>query len=241
MQWICLFKHQILQKPEHGSLRIRAHLSWRTGNISMFSTCSELTPRAPIPDGRMERIMQPCPWVYVMEIEIIGNWFVGICLPPPTDPLLRSLYSHNLDNSQFTIITIITTNNHRDITPRVSQLVKMWLVWPSTILAPETALCIACKWTLSFWFSFFFPSIERSWINYTSLRAGGRSESNHQIYNLTLRNFDQINLINHQLHPLVFLMLLCQVHDYFLGPTSPTTYCLEVLECTKKWGLYLKE
>ena len=27
---------------------------------SMFSTCSELTPRAPIPDGRMERIMQPC-------------------------------------------------------------------------------------------------------------------------------------------------------------------------------------
>ena len=26
----------------------------------MFSTCSELTPRAPIPDGRMERIMQPC-------------------------------------------------------------------------------------------------------------------------------------------------------------------------------------
>ena len=26
-------------------------------NISMFSTCSELTPRAPIPDGRMERIM----------------------------------------------------------------------------------------------------------------------------------------------------------------------------------------
>ena len=43
-------------------------LSWRTGehlsgepeNISMFSTCSELTPRAPIPNGRMERIMLPC-------------------------------------------------------------------------------------------------------------------------------------------------------------------------------------
>ena len=27
--------------------------------ISMFSTCSEVTPRAPIPDGRMEQIMQP--------------------------------------------------------------------------------------------------------------------------------------------------------------------------------------
>ena len=25
----------------------------------MFSTCSELTPRAPIPDGRMERFMHP--------------------------------------------------------------------------------------------------------------------------------------------------------------------------------------
>ena len=27
----------------------------------MFSTCSELTPRAPIPDGRMERFMHPWP------------------------------------------------------------------------------------------------------------------------------------------------------------------------------------
>ena len=26
----------------------------------MFSTCSELTPRAPIPDGRMAQFMQPC-------------------------------------------------------------------------------------------------------------------------------------------------------------------------------------
>ena len=26
----------------------------------MFSTCSELTPPAPIPDGRMAQIMQPC-------------------------------------------------------------------------------------------------------------------------------------------------------------------------------------
>ena len=28
--------------------------------FSMFSMCSELTPRAPIPDGRMERFMHPC-------------------------------------------------------------------------------------------------------------------------------------------------------------------------------------
>ena len=26
----------------------------------MFSSCSELTPRAPIPDGKMEQFMQPC-------------------------------------------------------------------------------------------------------------------------------------------------------------------------------------
>ena len=30
----------------------------------MFSTCSELTQRAPIPDGRMEQIMQPCSIYY---------------------------------------------------------------------------------------------------------------------------------------------------------------------------------
>ena len=41
------------------SLRIRAHLGEQK-NISMFYTCSELTPRAPIPDGRMTQIMQPC-------------------------------------------------------------------------------------------------------------------------------------------------------------------------------------
>ena len=58
----------VLREPEHGSPRTRAHLSWRTGehlsgepeNISMFSMCSEFTPRAPIPDGRMERFMHPC-------------------------------------------------------------------------------------------------------------------------------------------------------------------------------------
>ena len=61
----------VYREPEHSSPRPRtwAHISWRTGehlsgepeNISMFSTCSELTPRAPIPDGRMERFMHP--WI----------------------------------------------------------------------------------------------------------------------------------------------------------------------------------
>ena len=29
----------------------------------MFSMCSELTPRAPIPDTRIPQLMQPCRWV----------------------------------------------------------------------------------------------------------------------------------------------------------------------------------
>ena len=32
----------------------------------MFSTCSELTPRAPIPDGRMAQFMQPWSWLRLM-------------------------------------------------------------------------------------------------------------------------------------------------------------------------------
>ena len=35
----------------------------------MFSACSELTPRAPFPDGRVERIMQPC--VQVEQLDIV--------------------------------------------------------------------------------------------------------------------------------------------------------------------------
>ena len=34
-------------------------------NISMFSMCSELTPRAPIPDSRIAQFMQPCLYIYL--------------------------------------------------------------------------------------------------------------------------------------------------------------------------------
>ena len=44
-------------------------------NISMFSTCSELTPSAPIPDGRMEQIMQPCGQPLINQIL---NW-INFC------------------------------------------------------------------------------------------------------------------------------------------------------------------
>ena len=56
------------------SLRIRAHLSWRTGNISMFSMCSELTPRACIPDTRIPQLMQPCPQKQELSIYLRPIW-----------------------------------------------------------------------------------------------------------------------------------------------------------------------
>ena len=42
----------------------------------MFSMCSELTPRAPIPDGRMEQITQP--WLYDKydQYEFVFDWFM---------------------------------------------------------------------------------------------------------------------------------------------------------------------
>ena len=53
----------------------------------MFSTCSELTPRAPIPDGRIEKIMQPCleelqyivlsQWCMIIELERKCEGFTG--------------------------------------------------------------------------------------------------------------------------------------------------------------------
>ena len=51
----------VLKEPEHSSLRIRAHLSWMLENRKHLHVLNvlELTPRAPIPDGRMEQIMQP--------------------------------------------------------------------------------------------------------------------------------------------------------------------------------------
>ena len=47
----------------------------------MFSTCSKLTPRAPIPDGRMEQIMQP--WLKYFKLAHL--WSSGI-----VDGLLRA-------------------------------------------------------------------------------------------------------------------------------------------------------
>ena len=48
-------------------------------NISMFSTCSELTPRAPIPDGSMERVMQP--WLkWLWTYRTLLSWWTIRCL-----------------------------------------------------------------------------------------------------------------------------------------------------------------
>ena len=56
----------VLWGPEHGSPRTRSRFSESqtraqfSENISTFSMCSELTPRAPVPDNRTPQLMQPC-------------------------------------------------------------------------------------------------------------------------------------------------------------------------------------
>ena len=50
--------------------------------ISMFSTCSELAPCAPIPDSRIAQFMQPC---LRQGIKYFGvNWF-NLCLREARD------------------------------------------------------------------------------------------------------------------------------------------------------------
>ena len=46
----------------------------------MFSTCSELSPRAPIPDGRMAQIMQP--------------WALSDCTGAPNQTTLLKVVSN---------------------------------------------------------------------------------------------------------------------------------------------------
>ena len=46
----------------------------------MFSTCSELTPRAPIPDGRKAKFMQPCSYLTIprpLSLCHISTWKMG--------------------------------------------------------------------------------------------------------------------------------------------------------------------
>ena len=44
----------------------------------MFSMCSELTPRAPIPDTRIPQLMQPCKCVYnFYGLYLLGFLFQG--------------------------------------------------------------------------------------------------------------------------------------------------------------------
>ena len=82
----------------------------------MFSTCSEPTPRAPIPDGSMERIMQPCTqcasiWLYLCTPASKLSWSLaarvsgrvsGVPVSPPwratkLSPLLEGLHDDDDD------------------------------------------------------------------------------------------------------------------------------------------------
>ena len=42
----------------------------------MFSMCSELTPRAPIPDTRIPQLMQPCSLTPVVETWLMWLWLM---------------------------------------------------------------------------------------------------------------------------------------------------------------------
>ena len=64
--WLPLNKHAIIISKNR-----RSAVLWESERTQeqekRFPTCSELTPHAPIPDGRMEQIMQP--------------WSLSKCLP----------------------------------------------------------------------------------------------------------------------------------------------------------------
>ena len=57
--WLPLNKHAM--NIWLSSLRIRAHLSWRTGkHLHVLHVLRTFTPRARIPDTRIPQLMQPC-------------------------------------------------------------------------------------------------------------------------------------------------------------------------------------
>ena len=58
----------------------------------MFSMCSELTPRAPIPDTRIPQLMQPWQHPSRTLVQLIGKakYFEKLC-----SPVLRTLGIHD--------------------------------------------------------------------------------------------------------------------------------------------------
>ena len=47
----------------------------------MFSMCSELTPRARIPDTRIPQLMQPCPTVVLKRATTVPAFSIHLLLP----------------------------------------------------------------------------------------------------------------------------------------------------------------
>ena len=65
----------------------------------MFSACSKLTPRAPIPDGRMEQIMQPC--LQAIQLIFVGNIKVSSrSTNPPQQELTNPLGKNKPSSSR---------------------------------------------------------------------------------------------------------------------------------------------
>ena len=101
MRWISLFEHQ---QSEHTYVGEQE-------NISMFSTCLKLTPRAPIPDGRMEQIMQPCHGVIAL-CKLPTFWCLCFqCWSRPNFPTLcDQLHYHSEVHSELKIWYYCTPN-----------------------------------------------------------------------------------------------------------------------------------
>ena len=76
--WLPLNKHAM--NIWLSSLKIRAHLSWRTGKLSMFSMCSELTPRAHVRDNRIPQLMQPCQFHTTTYLQYTHVCHPSICI-----------------------------------------------------------------------------------------------------------------------------------------------------------------
>ena len=67
----------------------------------MFSTCSELTPRAPIPDGRMEPKMQPCVTYMSICDQNLRTW-MRWCFPSLEQPVCSF---HTLVANRVALVT----------------------------------------------------------------------------------------------------------------------------------------
>ena len=124
----------------------------------MFSTCSELTPRAPIPDGRMAQFMQPClsmwaiwgsqqPFSYVFQVFTVDQ----------IRPILQFFYFWS--DMIFKLIDrwseMILTTDVRPWPPRFTLISPNWLL-----------ICALTVFEIKIDFWFIIPCSKCPWYQY---------------------------------------------------------------------------